>query len=292
MTIVRDISTYRLLQYNMVKTSTSLNKLYIKSATGLEVAKASDNPTAVPAIIGSRSSISASDRYITNCQSVQEHLSSAETYIDSVLDIMDRAKEIAVSAANDSLSDDDLATYLDEVGQLQEGLLDLANAQVEGRYIFAGYDDLAQPFSGSPVSYSGSADHRMISVSPDATVADNITGEELFTCPIDLFATLDDLATALGSGDTASISRQLTPLEKAAQQVRTQQSRLGNTMNRLDDLISLHTRFQLLTTEKLSTQEDADLSEVLSDVSRMELSLEATMEVASRVSSLSLFDSL
>lgn len=191
MTIIRDASAYRLLQQNLARTTTSLNQLYIKSSTGLEVAKSSDNPAAVSTIVGCRSSITASNRYIENCQSVQDSLSSAETYLDSVLDIMDRAKEIGISTANDSLSDSDLNTYLDEVSQLRDNLLDLANTQVGGKYIFAGYDDQAAPFSGSPVSYTGTADHQLISVSSGSAVAGNITGEELFTTPVDLFATLD-----------------------------------------------------------------------------------------------------
>lgn len=187
MTIIRDASAYRLLQQNLARTTTSLNQLYIKSSTGLEVAKSSDNPAAVSTIVGCRSSITASNRYIENCQSVQDSLSSAETYLNSVLDIMDRAKEIGISTANDSLSDSDLNTYLDEVSQLRDNLLDLANTRV----IFAGYDDQAAPFSGSPVSYTGTADHQLISVSSGSAVAGNITGEELFTTPVDLFATLD-----------------------------------------------------------------------------------------------------
>lgn len=74
--------------------------------------------------------------------------------------------------------------------------------------------------------------------------------------------------------------------------MRSQQSRLGNTMARLDDLISMHTSSRLLLTERLSANEDADISEFLSEVSKMELSLQATMEVTSRVSSLNLFDYL
>lgn len=292
MTIVRDSSAYRVLQYNMAKSTSKINQLYIKTSTGVDVSKASDDPSAVQAIVSCRSSIILGERYIENCSTIQNSLASTETYIDSVLDILERAKEIGISAANDSLSQSDLNTYQDEVSQMQDSLLDLANSQVAGKYIFAGYDDQSEPFSGSPVTYGGTNDHQMIRVSSGTTIAGNITGEELFMSPVDLFATLEDLAAAIETGNKTLISSQLDPLENAAEQVRSQQSRLGNTSARLDDLIAMHSNSNVLFTEKLSRNEDADLTSILSEISKYELSLEATMQVTSRVSSLNLFDYL
>lgn len=292
MIITRDASTYRTLQSNLSKSSTALNQLYIKSSTGVEVAKASDNPSAVGSIISGRSDIVKGERYVENCKHVQDSLSTAETYIDSVEQLMTRAKELAITGANDSLSATDRSTLANEVSQLQDALLDLANTQVDGKYLFAGYNDQTQPFSGTPISYTGTSDHQMIEISPGATVAKNITGEELFMNPVNLFTTLEDLAAALTSGDNTVISDQLTPLETAAEQVRTQQSRLGNNSARMDDMVSLHENTLLLVKETLSRNQDADLAEVLSEISKMELSLEATMQVTARVSSLSLMNYL
>ncbi len=287
-----DSSAYRTLQYNLSKTSTTLNQLYIKTSTGVDVEKASDSPSSVRTIISSRSAMIIGDRYIENCEHVQDNLSSSESSIDSIIDLMDRAKEIAVAAANDSLSDSDFKTYANELTQLQENLLDLANTQVDGKYIFAGYNDQNIPFSGSPVVYNGTDDHQMIEVSSGISVAKNITGSELFMDPVDLFATLDDLQTALQGGDAATISSQLTSIEDAAEQVRTQQSSLGNTSARMDDIKTVHGNSLLLVNAKLSRAEDGDLTEILSEVSKMETSLEATMQVTARISSLNLFDYL
>lgn len=290
MIITRDASAYRTLQENLRQNSTVLNQLYIKSSTGIEVAKASDNPSTVGSIINGRSDIVKGERYVENCKHIQDSLSAAETYIDSVEALMTRAKEIAVAGANDSLSTSDMNTLANEVSRLQDSLLDLANTQVDGKYIFAGYNDQTLPFSGSPVLYNGTGDHQMIEISPGTTVAQNITGDELFVSPINLFTTLEDLAAALTSGNSTAISSQLTPLEQAADQVRTQQSLLGNASARMDDMINLHENTLLLIEATLSRNEDADLAAVLSEISKMELSLEATMQVTARVSSLNLMD--
>lgn len=292
MTLIRDASTYRTLQYNLNTSSTALNQLYIKASTGVEVADASDDPAAVRTIMSCRSSIVTCDRYQDNCENVLVNLSSTEIYVDSVLEIMERAKEIAVSGGNDSLSEGDFSTYSDEVDRMRESLLDLANTRVGGRYLFAGYDDLSEPFSGDPVTYTGTSDHQMIAVASGTTVSQNVTGDELFMDPVDLFATLGDLGTALDNGDTSLISGQLTKLEEGAEQIRVRQSELGNSMARLEDLVTMHSSSRLRLEEKLAYNEETDLTSVFSEIAKMELSLEATMEVTGRVASLKLFNYL
>ncbi len=42
--------------------------------------------------------------------------------------------------------------------------------------------------------------------------------------PVNLFTTLEDLESALTTGSSADVSNMLTPLEEAAEQVRTRQS--------------------------------------------------------------------
>ncbi|MDD2467955.1 MAG: flagellar hook-associated protein FlgL [Desulfobulbus sp.] len=290
MIITRDATTYRNLQANLSSTSSTINELYIKTSTGIEVDKASENPSSVGTILSCRSDIVKGERYVDNCKHVQDNLSTSEIYINSLEDLMERAKEIAVTGANDSLSDSDKQTLAYEVSQLREELLDLANTQVDGKYLFAGYNDKTEPFSGSPVTYNGTNDHIMIEINPGSTVAKNITGEELFMSPVNLFTTMEDLEVALTSGSSTDVSNMLTPLEDAAEQVRTQQSSLGNTSSRMDDMISMHSNALLILDSTLSSHQDADLTSVLSEIAKMETALEATMQVTARVSSLSLMD--
>jgi flagellar hook-associated protein 3 FlgL len=292
MIITRDTTTYRNLQANLGSTSTTINELYIKTSTGIEVAKASDNPSSVGTILNCRADIVKGERYVENCKNVQDNLTTAEIYINSLEELMARAKEIAVTGANDSLSDSDKQTLATEVNQLRGELLDLANTQVDGKYLFAGYNDQTLPFSGVPVTYNGTNNHIMIEINPGSTVAKNITGEELFMNPVNLFTTLEDLENTLGSGNSSDVSNMLTPLEEAAEQVRTQQSTLGNVCSRMDDMISMHQNALLVIESTLSSHQDADLTSVLSEIAKMETALEATMQVTARVSSISLLDYL
>ncbi len=57
------------------------------------------------------------------------------------------SKEIAINSVNSALSESDLATLADEVAELKNELLDTANAVVDGKYIFAGYQEDTEPFT-------------------------------------------------------------------------------------------------------------------------------------------------
>lgn len=292
MMITRAATTYSALQKNLSTDSTALNQLYIKSSTGLEVAKASDNPSAVSSIISCRSDIVKNDRYVENCKQVQDNLSASEVSMNTVVDMLVRAKEIAINGTNGTLSNADKTTLAEEVSQMRSALIDLANTQVDGKYLFAGYNDQTKPFTGDPVVYNGTDDAQMLEISPGSTVAKNITGKDLFMEPVNLFTTLEDLQTALTSGDGTTISSQLTALTNASEQVSSQLSTLGNTGARMDDMISMHESATLIVKSTLSGKQDADLAEVLSEVTKMETALQATMQVTARVSKLSLMDYL
>lgn len=290
--IITSASTYRTLQYQMERTSSDLNGLYVKSSTGKEIEEASDDPTVVADILGTRSEIEANQRYIDNCKTVQDQLAITETYLDSMETLLVRAKEIAINGTNGSLLQEDLDSLADEVSQLQEQLLDQANAQVNGKYLFAGYANENLPFSGDPVVYSGTSDQIRVEVSPGTSIAVSIPGDAFLTSPVDLFASLQSLEDNLRVGDLDALSNQLDTLETAANQVRTQRSTLGQNSARLDDLIALQEKIVLSQQETLSRWQDADLTQVLSDISKAELALEATMQVAARVTSLRLMDYL
>ncbi len=289
---VTEMSMFRTLQSNLSKSSSNLNDLYLQASTGSKLIDASDDPSAIGSVFSSRTSIAKSDRYIETIGETQDDIDILDGYLDSAEEIMVRAKEIAVAAQNGSLSQDDLDTYADEVDELQEALLNIANAQVDGKYIFAGYDEDNQPFNGDPVIYSGTSDHKMVEISSGQTVQTNLTGDEVFTAPYDSFSALSDLADALRNGDSAALNTSLTDLENSADQIRSKRSEMGNINNRLDDVSTMLENLQLQMEERLSGYQDADLVEVMSCISQAELSYEAALNVSSRLSQLSILDYL
>ena len=285
-------ATFRTLQHNLTKTSDRLNGLYVQSATGKKMTKASDDPASVGPLLNARSEISATDRYLSTIDTTQDQLDILDGYLGSAEDILARAKEIAVSGMNEAMSSDDMETFANEVDSLRDELLQVANAKVDGKYLFAGYADQTEPFSGDPPTYQGTLDHKFVAVGEGETVQTNLTGDELFLQPQDVFATLTDLATALRNGDNDAISTQMDNLTTATETVSTKRSQMGNINSHLDSASSQKADYKLQMEDLLSRYQDADLVEVLSDVTAEEQAMEAALQIASRVGQLSLLDYL
>ena len=289
---VTQMALYRTLRSNLEKSSTTLNDLYLQASTGSKLIDASDDPSAIGSVFSARTSIATSERYMETISTTQDGIDILDGYLDSAEDILVRAKEIAVAAGNGSLSEDDLATYADEVDELKNALVDIANAQVDGKYIFAGFAEKTVPFSGDPLNYNGTADHKMVEISSGQTVQTNLTGAEVFSDPCDTFAILDSLQSALESGVVDDLNTSITDLEEGADQVRAKRSQMGNINSRLDDVSSLLSNLQLQMEERLSGYQDADLVEVMSDITQAELAYEAALNVSGRLSDLSILDYL
>lgn len=285
-------ATCRSLLLAIRQSNTRVDNLYLQAATGKKLTRASDDPSAAAGLLSVRSDIAGANRYLDNMQTAQSRLDTLDGYLDSAETVMARAQELAVAGANGTLSDDDLQSYAEEAAALQEQLLDIANARAEGKYLFAGYSDSQAPFGGEPVSYGGTDDHKYLQIGPGQTVATNVTGSELFLEPVDVFAALSTLEDALSAGDSATLGEQLDVLEDAADQIIRQRSKMGNINARLDDNISLMEDAKLQMEETLSGYEDADLTEVLSDMTLAEQSLEAALSVSARLANLSILDYL
>ncbi len=289
---VTQMALYRTLQANLGNNSSALNDLYIQASSGKKLIDASDDPSAIGSVFSSRTAIATSERYLDTITATQDGIDILDGYLDSAEDILVRAKEIAVAAINGSLSDSDLETYADEVEELRKSLLDIANAQVDGKYIFSGYAEDTEPFSGDPVVYSGTGDHKMVEISAGQTVQTNLTGDEVFTAPVDSFAILSHLEDALLNGDVTALETSLPDLEDAAEQIRGKRSEMGNINSRLDDVSTLLENLQLQMEERLSGYQDADLVEVMSAITQAELAYESALNVSARISQLSILDYL
>lgn len=285
-------SIYRSIQYNIEQGRSRLDTLYLQSATGKKVEVASDDPAAVRAIAQSRSQITMADRYSENIETVQDTMDSSDSYLGSAEDVMQRMKEIATASLNGSASAADRATYADEVATLKEQMLSIANAQVNGKFLFAGFRDDQPPFNGDPVVYGGTEDVKYVESGPAEHIQSNLLGSDLFMDPVDIFAEFDTLVSALNSNDTATIETQLLSIEEGSDQLRSQRGLMGNNNSRLDDSLALIADSKLQLQETLSRYEDADLTEVLTNMTQAETALEAALAVSSRITDLSLLNYL
>jgi len=193
---VTDASTYRIMQTNLNRNAQKLQDLYQQGSTGLKLNTASDNPGAIQPVLSSRNQITLAERFLTTLGVSSDNMASIDTNLATIENVFQRASEIAVNAVNSTLSEKDLATLADEVDELKKQMFDIANAQIDGKYIFAGYSVTEQPFvenpnydpalydegdsSTWPVIYNGDSNRTTLEIGEGEYLDVNLTGNELF----------------------------------------------------------------------------------------------------------------
>lgn len=82
--------------------------------------------------------LSQVQQYKSNASQAFTWLENTETNITEGIDILSKVRELAVEAQNDTNGESERQAIGVEVKQLKEQLLNIANTQVNGRYIFNG----------------------------------------------------------------------------------------------------------------------------------------------------------
>ena len=193
---VTEGSTYRIMQTNLDRNAQKLQDLYQQGSTGLKLNKASDSPSSIQPVLSARNQITLAERFLTTLGESGDKMASTDTNLATVENVFQRAQEISVHAVNSALSPQDLATLADEVSELKTQLFDISNAQIDGKYIFAGYSVTEQPFIENPsydptlydqadrntwpVLYVGDSNPTTLEIGEGEYLDVNLTGNELF----------------------------------------------------------------------------------------------------------------
>ena len=303
-------TTYRSLQSFLDRTSDRLATLQLQAATGKRVNRPSDDPTAISPILSARTQIQTSDRYIETIESGLDKTDGADGYLDSIENTLVRVKEISIASVNGALSQADMQTYADEVHQLRESLISDANAQIDGKYLFAGFSEKSKPFElnpnypateSNPVNYNGDYGALEFEIAPNELVEVNLTGNTLMlgdtdndgttdAGAVDIFALVTNLEEELRANNPAGVEALIDPLETAANQVRSQRSRKGNIGRRLEVARDHMEQIKIDMETFRSRFEDADILETITELQQQQQSFEAALNVTGKVSELSILD--
>lgn len=170
---------------NGQKHSANLAKLQLQASTGLRVHRPSDDPIATGAILSQQAASSRLDGQLVNVREARSTLNLSVTQLLEVKQIFTRAHEIAMEG-NQSTETNVLAS---EVDGLIDRLLDIANTQHEGRYLFSGTAANVPAFArvsngtasgGTQVVYQGSPENSVIATGPDRGVEVFFSGATIF----------------------------------------------------------------------------------------------------------------
>ena len=200
---VTENTTYRMLQTNLGRISTRLENLRFEGSSGISLNKPSDDPASIRPVLTTRTQIRHSERYLETMGVTLDKMEATDGYLANVENVLVRAKELAINAVNSAMSPADLNTLADEVAELRQQILDSANAKVDGKYIFSGYQENTIPFVPNPgyipatnpptpgqydpadsttwpYYYQGDSNPTQLEITPGELLQANLTGNDLF----------------------------------------------------------------------------------------------------------------
>lgn len=164
---------------NLVRTESSVS-------SGKRVLTLSDDPAASTRIISLSRELLESDRFLETIAQGKTILETGTGALQSVSEIVTRAREISLQAGNPSLSQLDRSALADEVDGLLTQAMGLANTKSGGRYLFAGSKTGSAPYSLDTISgqqyarYHGDSKDLNLLVSAGVQVNVTLPGEEIF----------------------------------------------------------------------------------------------------------------
>src|SRR5699024_535495 len=125
---------------NLFKSQANMDKYLKQINTGKKINRASDDPVIAMKGINFRTEVTEVEQYKRNTTEIWSWFDHSDDVLNKGTKAMQRMEELANQAANGTNTQDELESIKKEVEQLKEQMVEMANTQVSGKYIFNGTD--------------------------------------------------------------------------------------------------------------------------------------------------------
>ncbi len=153
-------------------------------STGNRILTPADDPVASVRLLQLDQQQAQLKQYSDNLTAAKNSLTQEETTLNSVVNVLQRIRELAVQSGGGALSGEDRKAIAKELGEREGELLNLMNSRnARGEYLFSGFLGKTEPFIRNPdgtYSYQGDEGQRSLQVAGSSTVAINDNGNRLF----------------------------------------------------------------------------------------------------------------
>lgn len=274
----------------------SMSRLSNMLASGKKINNPSDDVPGMMKVMDYKVSINEIEQYRRNIDEANQHLSYAETTMSSVTNALTRAGELANQASTGSQNADTRAAIAEEVANLRDEIMSLANSKFRNKYIFSGFRTDTQSFD-SGFNYQGDSGEVNVLIDRGAVMAINIPGDEVFgSGTTSIMSGLDSLYNALINTDDAvaqaGAQTAITTISDAVDQIANVRADIGARLNRLDDRMRNMDDRSITLKTYLSEIEDTDIAGTISEISKTEVALQSLRQSGAKSLSQSLLDFL
>lgn len=299
--------TQSMLQNNMLrhlfKSQQEMDKYFTQIYTGKKIRRPSEDPVIAMRGIGYRTELEEVKQYQRNVSNVWSWMDHADDALDKATKVMQRLEYLAIQAKNDTLSQSERHSILEEVKQLEQHLITIANTSVNGRYIFNGTDTNHAPVvydesegkgiiwePADPNVESGRDKPVIIEVSKGITFEVNIDPDSVF--PQELFDVIKDFKDALNGDPLKDIDDSIGALQEMKQKIIRGRADLGARMNRLELIEDRLSQQGIIAEDIMKKNEGVDFEEAVMNLLAQEAVHRAALASGAKLIQPSLIDFL
>lgn len=277
------------LVYNLNQNLKTMEKLQYQLATGKKFRVPSDDPIGASKSLKFNTDISKLEQYKRNAEDAMSWMNDTEAALAEIGEVLKRAYELTVDAANGTKDDGDLLKIREEIEQLKDHLVQIANTTYSGRHIFSGYKTdkplmiVVEGENGKKIEYNISIDKSEVfvyNVGISERVEVNTLGGLVFGAPYvgysgevtkghtpGLIKVFNNLSQALEEANSEGLQEAIEDLQAGMEQVLSVRSQVGAKMNRLELTVKKLDLQINNTKELLSYNEDVDIAEAIMHMS-------------------------
>lgn len=305
MRITQGMMATHVLQ-NLMGNMRRLDRLNDQLSSRKEIRLPSHDPARIARSYDLRRSLNETARYDANLRDALAWLNATEAALNEATTIMQRARELTVRGADGTLPDEARKAIADEIEQLIEALLQVADSEHEGRKLFAGFrvnmggsvfTVEGQTDAKREFRYQGDFGQHVYRIGPQADLVINVLAADAENADdpdpskatggvfLDALNALESVRYNLsGAGDPTQVgSTDLAALDDALDRLISARSVTGARTNRVEMADMRMKEFSINLRELLSKNEDVEIEEKVMELAMQEYAYRVALQVGARV---------
>lgn len=320
---VTEGTNYDTIRGSIRRSRERMEGLQAQSASMKKLNTPSDDPVGASKVLEIRTDKVNNEQFQMNGRLAESFLNNTDHALGELSEIIMRAKEIAVGQSSAASSNDDTRLGVaEEVSQLFQQAVAVANRRIGERYLFGGYQISAPPVDLEG-GYQGDNGQIMTEIARGVFISMNVPGVEVFnTQPkssadgrrmetlqgsrgpasaensgeseqnINLFDEIQNLRIALLAGDLEGIRGTLERFDQMQSKLIASRAKIGSRVQGIQSTTQTVERHNVTNAQLSSTLEDADMAQVMSDLAREETVFRSALASAQKLIQPTLIDFL
>ena len=240
------------------------------------------------------------DQYLRSISSIYSEMQTADSSLNSAVTALQAAINLGVAGANGTLSQQNRITLAQQVRNVSQQVLGVANLSYNGTYVFAGTADSQPPYVADNsvpggVRYQGNDGVNSVEIEEGQSVAVNQPGSQLFSANgASVFVALNDLATKLEdpNSSTDDIGSAVTELRGAFNQLTSARTFYGSSIDQLLGTQDFLNNKNVQLGQQQNSTVGVDMNVAATNLTNAEQARNATVQAAASLSSVTLMDYL